>query len=51
VDGHPPLKVVVYQGAFHGWRMGYSHSAAEDTQRQIAGHLKGDRWESGVEQK
>jgi dienelactone hydrolase len=62
-DGHPPLKVIVYKGAFHGymdnlpfrhfhgWRMGYSHSAAQDTRRQIVGYLKGDRWESGVEQK
>jgi hypothetical protein len=42
-DGHPPLKVIVYKGALHGymdnlpfryvhgWRMGYSHSAAQDT--------------------
>ena len=36
---------------FHGWRMGYSYSAAQDTHRQIVGYLKGDRWESGVEQK
>jgi dienelactone hydrolase len=62
-DGHPPLKVIVYEGAshgymdnlpfryFHGWRMGYSHSAAEDTRRQIVEHLKSDNWERGVEQK
>jgi len=36
---------------FHGWRMGYSHSAAQDTRQQIVGHLKADTWESGVEQK
>ena len=62
-DGHPPLKVIVYKGAFHGymdnlpfryfdgWRMGYSRSAAQDTRQQIIGHLKGDAWESSVEQK
>ncbi len=62
-DGHPPLKVIVYSGAFHGymdnvpfryfmgWRMGYSHSAAQDTRRQILAYLKGESIQSGVDRK
>ena len=60
---HPPLKVIVYDGAYHGymdnmpfryfngWRMGYSHSPTQDTKRQILAHLKGEPIQSGVERK
>jgi len=34
---------------FMGWRFGYSHSASEDTKRQIAAYLGGRHLEAGVE--